>query len=413
MASSSPNQAKDNAPPDRDVGSPDLTADELLRGADSDETPALSVVLPTLNEEEGIVVCIEKIKHAIQELQMTAEIVVSDSSTDRTPVIARASGAIVVEPDKSGYGYAYKTGFEAARGDYIVMGDADATYDFEELTRLIEPVRSGEADIVLGSRFDGEIRPGSMPRLHRYVGNPLLTRFLNVLYDADVSDAHSGFRVLSREAIEKLDLESDGMEFASEMIMDASMKGLTIREVPITYNKRVGDATLDSFRDGWRHVRFMLLNAPDYLFTVPALLLGVFGVSLLGLSQFGWSVAGIQFGLSTAILGSFLTIVGYEIACLAVFSGLIGDPIRKPTNPVTSFVTDRFRLEHGATFGVFMFAGGVGLASVTRAGWFASGEVTGSALVSTVLILTVIVLGLQSVFNSFFYSILSRDRGGS
>jgi len=197
-----------------------LSADELLVGQDSDTTPPqLSVVMPTLNEESGIRTCIDWIKTAIEELQVPTEIIISDSSTDRTPEIAREMGAIVVEPDGKGYGYAYRYAFERTRGAYIAMGDADTTYDFKQIPRLLTHLEETGADMVMGSRLDGEIKNGAMPTLHQYIGNPALTRFLNTFYRAGVSDAHSGFRIFTREAYETMDWETTGMEFASEMIM--------------------------------------------------------------------------------------------------------------------------------------------------------------------------------------------------
>ncbi|PSP50328.1 glycosyl transferase, partial [Halobacteriales archaeon QH_1_68_42] len=167
-----------------------------LVDADSDVDPTLSVVLPTLNEEEGVRWCIEQVKEVALEFGLVTEIIVSDSSTDRTPEIARDLGAIVVEPEAAGYGNAYKHAFEHVRGEYVAIGDADTTYDFGELPELIEVVYEEDADIVLGSRLEGEIKDGAMPPLHQYVGNPLLTKFLNTFYDAGVSDAHSGMRVI-------------------------------------------------------------------------------------------------------------------------------------------------------------------------------------------------------------------------
>lgn len=241
-----------------------VSPEELLVGRESETTPILSIILPTLNEETGISICLDWIKTVVAELQVTTEIIVSDSSTDRTPEIAREQGAIVVKPDQNGYGYAYRYAFHYVRGQYVVIGDADTTYDFRELPRLLDQMMETGADIVLGSRLNGDIEPGAMPRLHQHIGNPLLTKLLNIFYSVGISDAHSGFRVIRREALEILELETGGMEFASEMIIEAAAKGLQIEEVPITYRKREGEATLQSFQDGWRHVRFMLKKAPNF-----------------------------------------------------------------------------------------------------------------------------------------------------
>ena len=186
---------------------------------DDEVEPVLSVVMPTLNEEDGIAECIRRIENALETIGIAGEIVVADSSTDRTPEIAREMGARVVVPEEDGYGAAYHCGFEHARGEFVAMGDADTTYDFEELPKLFDLVAGGEADMAMGSRLEGEILPGAMPSLHQYVGNPLLTRFLNFFYDAGVSDAHSGFRAFRAEMLDELDLQTTGMEFASEMIM--------------------------------------------------------------------------------------------------------------------------------------------------------------------------------------------------
>ena len=242
-----------------------VTERETRAGNDTDlATPMLSVVLPTRNEVQGISECLDRIHRAIDSIEMDVEIIVSDSSTDSTPTIAREYGATVVKPPATGYGNAYKYAFEHIRGDYVAIGDADTTYDFEELPELLAPLVQGDADLVLGSRFRGQIEPGAMPALHQYVGNPLLTAMLNWLFGANVTDAHSGFRAIRREALEQLELQSEGMEFASEMIMKAAVNGLRIKEVPITYHERVGEATLESFSDGWRHVKYMLLNAPNF-----------------------------------------------------------------------------------------------------------------------------------------------------
>ena len=384
--------------------------DDLLVAPDSDARPTLSVVMPTLNEEVGVRTCITQIKAALVDLGVTGEIVVSDSSTDRTPEIAAELGARVVEPDGMGYGYAYKYAFERVRGDYVVIGDADTTYDFEELPKLLEPVQDGRADLVMGSRLDGEIKSGAMPSLHQYVGNPLLTKFLNVFYGAGVSDAHSGFRVVDRKVLDELDLRSDGMEFASEMIMAASAQGYRIEEVPITYHEREGEATLDSFRDGWRHVKFMLINAPSYLFSVPGLVFFLAGVLTMAVTLGEARVAGATPGINAMIAGSLLTIVGYQIATLAVFSSIAADPIQRPRDLVTNWIRDRFRLEHGATLGILLYGVGTVYVTAVVARWATSGYSTVPFAVRSMVAFTAIVLGTQTIFSSFFFSMLAQAK---
>jgi hypothetical protein len=372
----------------------------------SSSDPIVSFVMPTMNEEEGIEECIERAKSALEMLGLTGEIIVSDSSEDRTPDLAAEMGAHVVTPDGAGYGYAYRYAFDRARGKYIVIGDADTTYDFEELPTLFKRLQATDADMVMGSRLEGEIKPGAMPNLHQYVGNPLLTAFLNVFYEAGVSDAHSGFRVIERDALDRLDLRSDGMEFASEMIMQAAERDLNIEEVPIVYHEREGEATLDSFRDGWRHVRFMLLNAPGYLFTGPAIGLGIVGVAMMVLSVMNRPVGGVFFGQHTMIAGSLAVILGYQIGSLGLFSAVAAEPIRSPRDPVTEFVLDRFQLEHGTTLGLGLFTVGALYTTYLVVQWVQSGYTELPIVPMNLLAFTALVLGVQTVFHSFFLSLL-------
>ncbi|WP_049902688.1 glycosyltransferase family 2 protein [Halococcus agarilyticus] len=383
-------------------------ASKHLLGADSDEQPVLSVVMPTLDEERGVAECIGRIKAALDELGVTGEIIVSDSSTDRTPEIAAEHGAIVVTPDEPGYGYAYQYAFAHARGEYVAIGDADTTYDFEELPKLFELVASGEADMAMGSRLDGEIRDGSMPALHQYVGNPLLTRFLNAFYDAGVSDAHSGMRVISREALDELDCSTTGMEFASEMIMEAGASGLTIAEEPITYHEREGEATLSSFRDGWRHVRFMLVNAPGYLFSLPGVVLGGLGLAIMALIAGDVRVNGVLLGVHSMVLGSLLTIVGYQITTLGVFATVASDPVNDADDLVSGWIRRHLRLSQGATVGLVLVTAGTGYGLYLLGEWAASGFTQLPFVMQDMLAFTAVVLGLQTLFSAFFMSTIAE-----
>jgi len=383
------------------------TGDTL--GPESEVTPTVSVVMPTMNEEEGIAECIQRIQNALSALGVTGEIIISDDSADRTPEIAREMGAIVVEPDKPGYGYAYRYAFERARGDYLVMGDADTTYDFEELPKRLALVREEGADIAMGSRLDGTIKDGAMPSLHQYVGNPLLTKFLNVFYDAGVSDAHSGFRVFTRDALETLDLNTDGMEFASEMIMDAGAKDLVIKEEPITYHPREGEAKLESFRDGWRHVKFMLVNAPGYLFSVPGMVLGLVGLTVMGFAFTGATISGQPIGIHSLIAGSLLTILGYQVGSFGLLSSIASNPIRKPDDAITEWIHRHFSLERGVVLGCGLFVGGSAVAGVMLWQWIQSGFAELPLLSIDIVAFTLIVLGMQTVFGSFFLSILNDE----
>jgi hypothetical protein len=382
--------------------STELSLDDVLLPAKSTIQPTVSIVIPTLNEEAGIEECITNVKQGLVDLQLYGEVVVVDSSTDRTPEIARENGAIVVESPTPGYGAAYQYGFECARGDYIAMGDGDTTYDFTEIPNLIEELHAGDADIAMGSRLEGDIKPGAMPNLHQYVGNPLLTRFLNTFYGTNVSDAHSGLRVMTRDAYEEMTLGSDGMEFASEMIMEAGAKDLEIVERPITYHEREGEATLDSFEDGWRHVRFMLINAPGRLFSFPGAAMGVLGVvvMLLGLSNV--SLGSIGFGPHTMVAGGFLVVMGYQVLSLGAFSAAATNPVRKPKDVFTKWVTEKLSLEQGATLGVLVFGGGAAYAALMVGRWIGSGFTALPFLMWDIAAFTAMVVGVQMIFTSFF-----------
>ena len=394
-----------------EAASDDGQPSEYLVTPDSVVDPVVSVVLPTMNEADGIGICLNRLMTAIETMELPTEIIVSDSSTDRTPEIASGRGATVVRPDKQGYGYAYQYGFEAASGDYIVIGDADTTYDFEELPKLFARLEKTDADMILGSRLGGTIKPGAMPPLHQYIGNPLLTWLLNVCYDAGVSDAHSGFRVIRREVLADLELRTSGMEFASEMIMEASSRGYRIEEVPITYHERVGEATLDSFRDGWRHVRFMLLNAPGYIFTGPAVGCIAVGLLTLGLSLFGVSFEGLVFGDYTAIVGSLLVILGYQIGSLTVFSSVATTPIRPPGDPLTDRIRDAVTVGRGfiAGAGLFVLGSSYGINAVGQ--WIASGYSLLPAVPPSMLAFSAIVLGLQTTFAALYLGLLAECGG--
>jgi len=219
----------------------------------------VSVVMPCLNEEQTIGICIKKTLNALKRISSSSEIIVADNgSTDASVEIARYLGAKVIYQPLQGYGAAYLAGIAAAKGKYIVIGDSDDTYDFSEINRFIQLLREGY-DFVIGSRFSGEIIPGAMPWLHQCIGNPILTGILNILFKTHVSDAHCGMRAFTKRAYEKMELQTTGMEFASEMVIKAANVGLKITEIPITYYPRKGESKLNSFRDGWRHLRFMLL----------------------------------------------------------------------------------------------------------------------------------------------------------
>ena len=218
----------------------------------------VSVILPSLNEEAAIRTCLEKIYETFEVMGVNGEIIVSDNSNDQTPIIAEAMGARVVTPDQMGYGYAYQCAIDRSSGEFIVMGDADGSYDFRCLPHLLKPLFEDKTDFVIGNRFMGEILDGAMPWLHRYVGNPLLTTGIRILFGVKVSDAQCGFRAIRKRDIDSLGLTSVGMEYATEMVIRSTLMRLRILEVPIVYHPRMGKSKLRSFSDGLRILRLML-----------------------------------------------------------------------------------------------------------------------------------------------------------
>jgi len=276
----------------------------------------VSVILPSLDEERTIGECITKIQKVFHDNAITGEIIVADSSSDQTGTIAKSLGARVIRPKKSGYGNAYLTAFNQARGRYIVMGDADNTYDFLEIPKLLAPLKNG-ADFVIGSRFKGTIHKDSMDGLHRYIGNPVLTLMLNFIFHTNYSDTHSGFRAITREALDRLPLTTGGMEFASEMLVMASKERLRIEEVPISYYPRLTPSKLHSFADGWRHIRFVLLMKPLPFIAVPGFLFFVIGILLMVFFSVNGDIESSH--LHTFILGAILVIGGIQV----VLSGFL------------------------------------------------------------------------------------------
>ncbi len=276
----------------------------------------VSVILPALDEERTIGECIAKIQKVFYDNSINGEIIVADSSTDRTKEIAVSLGAKVFPADKNGYGNAYLTGFKHAGGRYIVMGDADNTYDFLEIPLLLAPLKN-DADFVIGSRFKGTIHKGSMDGLHRYIGNPVLTWMLNFIFNTHYSDTHSGFRAITREALDRLPLTTGGMEFASEMLVMASKERLRIKEVPISYYPRLTPSKLHSFADGWRHLRFVLLMKPLPFIAVPGFLFSVVGILLMTFFYIKGDIESSH--LHTLILGAILVIGGLQV----VLSGFL------------------------------------------------------------------------------------------
>jgi glycosyltransferase involved in cell wall biosynthesis len=381
------------------------------RVAAHEDDLVVSVVIPCLNEEENIEHCVTAAREALERSGIAGEVVVADNaSEDRSAELAAAAGARVIHEPRRGYGSAYLAGFAAARGRYIVMGDADLTYDFNEIPRFVEQLDDG-AELVMGDRMDN-IRPGAMPWLHRYVGNPILTGVLNVFFRTGVSDAHCGMRAVRRDVLPRLDLRTTGMEFASEMVIRAAKEQLDIREFPIEYHPRGGESKLSSFRDGWRHLRFLLVHSPTHLFMLPgALLLGLgLIVSLISLLQL--NVLGREWELHTMVAGALLMIVGTQVVALGLCAHAYGTYFMGERDPWFDRMRARFRLEHGLLLGGATLLAGLAIAVVIVGTWINRGFGQLSEERLAVFAAALVIIGLQIFFTSFLLSILGLRRRG-
>ncbi len=284
----------------------------------------VSIVMPCLNEEGSIAICVRKAMEWLKRSGYRGEVLVVDNgSTDRSRVLALAAGARVIEEPRRGYGRAYLAGIPQARGRYIVIGDCDDTYDFTNLEPLIAPLRDG-CDLVVGNRYAGGIRPGAMTWSHRYIGTPLITFLLRMFTGARLGDSQCGLRAFTRESYQRMGLGSSGMEFASEMILKARRRGLRVGEVPITYFPRVGEAKLNTFRDGWRHLRFLMLFTPASVFTVPGLFLSILGaVAMATALLVSRGAVGSWPHWPAVFIGPILLMVGLNALLLGVAAHMI------------------------------------------------------------------------------------------
>lgn len=369
----------------------------------------VSVVMPCLNEEQTIGPSVSKALEGIRRTGLPGEVIVSDNgSTDRSVEIAEELGARVIHQPLRGYGNAYRAGFEAARGKYIVMGDSDDTYDFTEIKQLINKLREGN-EYVLGSRFAGKIMPGAMPWLHQYIGNPVLTGLLNFLFGLKSSDAHSGFRAFTKEAYRRMRLQTTGMEFASEMVINAARAKLKIAEVPITYYPREGESKLRSFRDGWRHLRFMLLYSPDHLFLVPGALLFVLGLlGMLFLLPGPKIVSGHFIDYHFMFIASLLTIVGFQVLLTGFYAKAYAFTHRfAPDDRMIQAFYRYFSLEAWLLGGMLVFLIGFAIDATIFVTWVRHSFKDLFAVREALLALTLMVIGLQLVFSSFLLSVLN------
>ena len=369
----------------------------------------MSVVIPCLNEAETIARCVSLARSALEDNGIPGEVIVVDNgSDDGSQDLATDAGARVINEPRRGYGSAYLAGFAGATGDYIVMADADLTYDFGDIPRFVEQLDAG-AQLVIGDRMDN-IHPGAMPALHRYVGNPVLSGTLNLFFRTGVKDAHCGMRGFRRDVLPQLDLRTTGMEFASEMVIRASKEDLDIRQFPIEYHPRGGESKLSSFRDGWRHLRFLLIHSPTHLFVIPGAAMAVVG-ALIGLGVLSdVRVLGRSWDIHTMVAGALLMILGTQVMALGLCAHAYGTYFMGEKDRWFDAMRSRFNLEHGLLLG-----GGFILAGVAAAVWIVGrwvdrgfGELSEQRL--AVLAATLLIVGVQIFFSSFLLSILGLRR---
>ncbi|RPI02743.1 MAG: glycosyltransferase family 2 protein [Calditrichaeota bacterium] len=374
----------------------------------------VSVVMPCLNERETLGICIKKAQETLVRLRIEGEVVVADNgSVDGSIEIANAAGAKVVEETRKGYGNAYRAGIAAAQGEYIIIADSDDSYDFTDLGRFIEKLQNGY-DLVMGTRFKGVIEKGAMPWLHRYVGNPLLTGILNLFFHSGISDAHCGMRGFTKEAYKKMQLQTIGMEFASEMVIKAALIGLKITEIPITLypDGRSGAPHLRSLRDGWRHLRFMLLHSPTHLYLWPGFFLFIVGmISMILLLPGPVQILGHSVDLHIMVLGSLSAILGYQTILLGLYARIYA--VTHNFLPQGTFLKRMFHifnLERGLAVGAIILVVGLTLGILIFSRWVQSEYGPFDQVRLALFASTLIIIGSQTIFASFFLSMLGIER---
>ncbi len=368
----------------------------------------VSVIIPCLNEAETIAECVTRARAALDEGGFDGEVIVVDNgSSDGSGQLAQREGAHVVDEPRRGYGSAYLAGLEVARGDYIVMVDADLTYDFAEIPRFVEELEAG-AQVVIGNRMQ-DIKPGAMPLLSR-LGNPLLSGFLNVLHGTNVHDAHCGMRALRRDVVPILNLRTVGMEFASEMVIRATREHLDVREVPIALHPRVGTSKLSPFRDGWRHLRLILVYNPTFLFLVPGAVMFLVGSIITLLVFLEIPIFGRNLLEHSLIFGCLLILVGAQAIGLGLSARAFGVYFIGEQDHLFQRLRGKLRLEHGLALALIVLAAGLGLIGIVIGKWAAHGFGSLREERLAILAATVIALGAQIFFTSFLLSIIGLRR---
>ena len=380
-------------------------------------TLELSILMPCLNEAETLEICIQKALRSLRELDIAGEVIIADNgSTDGSQDIATRMGARVVPVAAKGYGSALMGGIMAARGVYIIMGDADDSYNFSNLGFFVNKLREG-FDLVMGNRFQGGIKPGAMPPLHKYLGNPVLTWVGRLFFASPVGDFHCGLRGFRRDSILKLDLQTTGMEFASEMVVKASVYKLRITEIPtvLSPDGRSRPPHLRTWRDGWRHLRFLLLYSPRWLFLYPGAALMIWGlIIVVWLLPGTQKIGSISFDVHTLLYGAIAIIIGFQAVTFAFFTKIFAISEKfLPEDPKLNKIFRYVTLETGLIVGVTLILIGIvgSFLSLTIWSETAFGSLDPSKTLRLVIpSLTCLTVGLQMVLSSFFLSVLGLKR---
>jgi glycosyltransferase involved in cell wall biosynthesis len=378
-------------------------------------SPFVTALMPCLNEERTLATCVEKAQACMRSLGIEGEVLIADNgSTDRSVEIAQQLGARVVLESTKGYGAVLMAGVEAAHGEIIVMADADDSYDWLDIGKFVSKVSEG-FDLVIGNRFKGGIARDAMPALHRYVGNPVLSTLARVIHRAPIGDFHCGMRAFTRIAYRQMKLRAPGMEFATEMVVNASRAGLRIAEVPTALRRDGRDrpAHLRSFRDGWRHLRFIFTYAPNYLYLAPGSLMIVLGLTLVtALARGPITIAGLYVGIHFLALGSLLTLAGFNIVHLGVLAKVIATSQLPHLNSrINQWALKRFSLEGGLITGLILFVAGTATDAYILWQWLETRGRPQEQTVHTAFVASLlVVLGLNIMFSSFLLNMFAVDQ---
>jgi glycosyltransferase involved in cell wall biosynthesis len=379
----------------------------------NDKAIRTSILLPCLNEEESIESCVQNILDTLRSTEESFELViVNNDSTDNTPAIAKAlsdknSEIVVVHELRRGYGSAYLCGFEHARGDFMVMLDCDNTYDVSTIPQFIKALEAGN-DFVIGDRFKGGIEKDAMPALHRYIGNPVLSNMVRLFFGTTVRDVHCGLRAISKEAFQKMNVQTSGMEFASEMVVKAVKRKLRVAEIPVPYSKRTGESKLRSFADGWRHLRYILLYSPMIVFLLPGITLLVLGGISMILIYFDLLVVfGKQFVIHPAFISSLAIICGFQLISFAGFAKAYAVTHLKEENHFLQEFMEKVTIEKALIAGSLIILIGIMLFIYVLKVWIdADFGGLDNQIKTSVVALTALVLGIQIISSAFMTSIL-------